>query len=277
MRRAAALAFGLCLGFGRPQLQHAHFTPLHLANLLTWYDAGAECDGIANGTRVATWDDLSGNGYNLTQGTVAAQPTCSTSPESLVRGKGYVTFDGTDDVLANAVGADIFAPASDATIFVVFNHDTSGDDGGLIAQDEGAGPFNDKWFLSIGLPSEPLNTINYHTQSATDAGFTLDSSSAYSTGTWYAVAAVRTSRTTRDWFNLTANDGTLEDDLNFPALTVDLNVGFYEVPAGGDGYFDGNIAEIIMYSRSLRQRERNQVMRYLCLKWGAWGTGTSCN
>ena len=53
--------------------------------------------GITVATGVSQWNDLSGNGRNLTQGTGAAQPLFVASATN---GKPAVRFDGTDDLLA---------------------------------------------------------------------------------------------------------------------------------------------------------------------------------
>ena len=50
------------------------FSPSDVAGLTLWLDA-SQITGVADGGTLATWPDMSGNGYNATQATVADQPT----------------------------------------------------------------------------------------------------------------------------------------------------------------------------------------------------------
>jgi len=72
------------------------FLPPPVAGVQFWYDA-TQIVGLNDGDAVATWNDLSVNGRNLTQGTAASQPTYQTNEQN---GKPGVLGDGVDDSMS---------------------------------------------------------------------------------------------------------------------------------------------------------------------------------
>ena len=50
------------------------FSPRQISGLGLWLD-GADSSSITTVTGVSQWNDKSGNGYNLTQGSTGSQPT----------------------------------------------------------------------------------------------------------------------------------------------------------------------------------------------------------
>lgn len=85
------------------------FSPTDIPGLKLWLDA-SQITGLTNGAPVPTWLDMSGNGNNAVQPTVAAQPIYQTG---VLNGLPIVRFDGVDDT--------IIAPCtvSTTTVFVV--------------------------------------------------------------------------------------------------------------------------------------------------------------
>lgn len=71
------------------------WTPLELTNLRAWYEA--DTDVTESGGAVSQWDDQSGNGFHLTQGTAANKPTYEATG---LNSKPTISFDGTGDYLA---------------------------------------------------------------------------------------------------------------------------------------------------------------------------------
>lgn len=51
------------------------FNPANIPGLRAWYDASVASSVTLNGSTVSQWNDLSGNGFHLTQTTAANQPT----------------------------------------------------------------------------------------------------------------------------------------------------------------------------------------------------------
>jgi hypothetical protein len=79
------------------------WTPASLTGLKAWYDASDTATISVSGTAVTQWNDKSGNGYNVTQGTSANRPT---SGVSTLNSKNVIDFDGTNDFLKAATASD---------------------------------------------------------------------------------------------------------------------------------------------------------------------------
>ena len=73
---------------------------------------------------ISQWNDDSGNGYNLVQGTAVSRPLYSvteiTSPDGTVYGGG--TFDGTNDFLSNISAG--FTRGTTSTMFMLFKQNS---------------------------------------------------------------------------------------------------------------------------------------------------------
>ena len=83
------------------------WTPAEITSV-AWYDASDADTVLTNGSSVTNWLDKSGNGYDLTQGTGANQPSTST-----INGLDAISFDGNDFV--NRTG---ISPALDPLVIV---------------------------------------------------------------------------------------------------------------------------------------------------------------
>lgn len=71
------------------------WSPLQLPGLVAWYDA-SRIIGLSDGTAIAQWDDLTGLGHHLLQGTGSLQPLYKTG---ITHGLPAVLFDGSNDYL----------------------------------------------------------------------------------------------------------------------------------------------------------------------------------
>ena len=85
--------------------------PSQIANLKLWLSA-PDIPGLSDGNAISTWNDLSGNEYDLTQATESLQPLYKTN---IKNGLPIVRFDGTDDYI-RAPTISITAPY---TFFIV--------------------------------------------------------------------------------------------------------------------------------------------------------------
>ena len=97
----------------------AGFVPTDIANLLTWHDASDLSTITLTSGFVSQWDDKSGNGNHLVQGTGSKRP--GSGVES-INGLNAIDFDGTNDFLEKtglSIGPSI-------TIFMVCNIFSSG-------------------------------------------------------------------------------------------------------------------------------------------------------
>lgn len=78
-----------------------------------WEDSAGTIAAADDGDVVGRWDDLSGNGYHLSQATTGNKPLLKLNIQN---GRRVTRFDGTDDRLPNTA----IAQAQPTTIFTVF-------------------------------------------------------------------------------------------------------------------------------------------------------------
>jgi len=82
-----------------------NFNPLSLSPAL-WLDAADIATITESSGSVSQWDDKSGNGRNVTQGTGISQPTTNSVKQN---GLNVLSFDGSNDFLSSANDALNFA------------------------------------------------------------------------------------------------------------------------------------------------------------------------
>lgn len=86
----------------------ASWSPLSLPNLVAWWDASDPATITAAGGAVSQWNDKSGNGNHVAQGTAGSEPTTGTR---VINGRNALDFDGVDDGLNGSNGGlltDVF-------------------------------------------------------------------------------------------------------------------------------------------------------------------------
>jgi hypothetical protein len=81
------------------------WTPAFLPTLVAWYDATQAASVILNGSTVSQWNDQTSNGYNVSQGTAANQPTYGATS---LNGNAGITFNGTTNSLRGAIPVSTF-------------------------------------------------------------------------------------------------------------------------------------------------------------------------
>ena len=238
-----------------------------------WLDAGrinvlreaAGQNTLTSGDLIDVWPDSSGRHRNL------AQPQESSRPKLLVVGNtSMVRFDGWDDHLRCACEP---APLAAATIFMVAApHANPGDFRGLFAanapqrRDYESG-------LTIDLgpgPTKSFDQLNVEGRGFGGARNLRSGSDAFGTLHIIEVLVAPQSRLARLWV-----DGKLEGSRPFEPTTLSfdqLTVGarFYTNGAGEQtvrGSAAADIAEILVYNRTLNADEADSVRGYLTAKY----------
>ena len=218
---------------------------------------------ISDYTSMRIWKDKSGNGYDATQTTSASRPTYRTSQ---VNGKPTIQFDGTDDHLHLASGSlGILRNVSGATVFVVAKYSTDLTQQSIF------------WFSNgTGAGQTRLQFRKSATNTFSVVGRRLDADTAQvvtSTTTNignYIVQSVRVDyqNTLLQQFLNNTLDG---ESLSFQTLgntsdTDSLNA--FLGSANSTNFLNGNIAEVIVFNKTLSTAEFNNVNIYLMAKWG---------
>ncbi len=220
---------------------HAAFSSNTVAGLAVWFeaDAGVLIDGSGF---VTNWLDQSGNGRNATQTTTGLKPTCVASA---LNGKPVIRFDGVNDKLVTANLSSAFPAA--ATLFVVatISNDTqydiyyTGSASDSYWRHSGGGAYMEPFH---GPRIEGIFTM----PTSGTIMFTVKSSS----GSW----AMRTNG---------ASAGGVVSSGSYSSG------GIHTIADGSSGGpLQGDIAEVLIYSRILNSSEESAVGVYLAGKYG---------
>jgi hypothetical protein len=230
-----------------------------------WQDSVRTIPVTADNNLVGTWDDKSGNGNNVNQPVSTKRPRYRTA---VLNSRPVLRFDGVDDWLT--AGDKIDALTSDIYIFAVAKYRTAAP-GSLVAKSTYSGKPNRYW----------LNRSNWEDGSSRldtgfqcDAGHEINASLPDSSTSWRIVTAAL-SRSTGTIRLLT--NGSVLASANYPDghntdSTSRLLIGAYNNPDDSgeqSGYFfDGDLAEILIYRATLSQSDRERVEVYLASKFG---------
>lgn len=244
---------------GHSRAAAAAFLPTSLSGLTAWLRADL---GVTHsGNAVSLWADQSGNGRDFAQGVGASRPTLQATGGP--NGTACVDFDGTNDLLTNGALSGFIA-AGAYTLFVVFRADAISTGAGDATAYDNDGPIGDS-SANFGLfvrnaPSDQAVAYNWDGSSDVVA-------LSCATATWHAAEQRHESGTLYARLHGTAEGSAASG--NTMALTSNVRLG--TVYATANQYFDGQIAEVVVYNRALSLSERQQVRAYLTARYGlAW-------
>jgi hypothetical protein len=100
------------------------WSPASLPGLVVWYDAQNTASITLNGSNVAQWNDQSGNGHNMTQGTAGNQPPYSATG---LNGKPSVNFNIASTSTSQQLSTPLAAgPFTSGLVWAFVFADTSG-------------------------------------------------------------------------------------------------------------------------------------------------------
>jgi hypothetical protein len=222
--------------------------PLTIADLVLWLDA-SKVTGLSEGAAVATWTDASGQEHHGTQSSGTNQPTYRATA---VNGKPAVRFDGSNDYLSLA--GTIVSGAQARTVFFVARPNAVGNKGIV---DLGTGSTSGAGFM---ITPEYGVRVNGGNRLWTPAASTQTS----------VVGVVQLAGTSTTDLSMWVN-GSPCMPTSAAATTVQTggsgSVGTYSAVPIGSHNFNGDIAEIIVYSRALTANEQQTIEQYLFTKY----------
>ena len=212
------------------------FSPLSIAGLQFWIDSS---DGstftYSSGVEVSQWNDKSGNARHVSQGTVGKQPSRNTTRNSLDT-VAFTAANG-DELLSGAISM-----TRPVTVFGVTRYSDINTSSHVI--------------MRLGtLGSVYTNTGNFKMWSGLSINAGADDA-LWHYFTWVFNGASSSIR----------KNGSLAVSGNTGANTtaIDIVVG----SDLGVSYWDGDIAEILIYNSVLGTIDRDNVEAYLASKWG---------
>jgi hypothetical protein len=224
------------------------FSPDDIAGLLAWYDASDAATVTVAGSDVTDWDDKSGNGHHLANGSNYPIYT------DTLNGLNVITFEGSDHLTDSP---DFIYDAGSVTVFVVI----ASTSGNTIFSE--TNPGND-W---------PLLNARY-----TDATSLFDVLIRNSSGAADVDAFVNGDAATGGVFRYTDTGSSIQLAWNTaPGVAVSytrttwtgasFTLGRRLRSTDSEG-FGGDIAEFIAYDSVLSSDDITDVEDYLIAKWG---------
>ena len=208
-----------------------------------WFDASDASTITSSGGAVSQWNDKSGNSYNLTQGTGAAQPVTGSSTINSLNAMTWTSAKFMSSATpAGANWQDVY----------------------IVAKWTGAATFSDYSGLVTGVNN-----------SGTDAGIGLIGHSGSvnaHTGTkwWDNIYLNGTSSTGAAVLPTMASDFVVDFSANSPISVAGIMVG-RDRTYSTRGWV-GLIGEVIAFNSKLSTADRQKTEGYLAWKWGTEGS-----
>jgi hypothetical protein len=225
--------------------------PPPVSGYLAWYDASDSASITHSGGAVSQWNDLSGNGYHLTQDTDVNKPTTGTRTINGRNAIDFVEAGANSDVL-NSTAFPI--TAQPFTICAV------------VLCDSVPGTTNRYFDGFDGTLGRALFYVNAGTWRV-NAGTAVNTTKAPVTGTAVRHSVVFNGASSAFYENGTQHGGTLNPGTG----------GIYDIDIGGardnatdlvtNINWDGLVAEWILYPSALSTADRQSVEDYLKTKW----------
>jgi hypothetical protein len=217
----------------------AAFSPADIAGLVAWYDASDAGSITESGGLVSQLDDLSGNGYHLTQGTGANQPSTGTRTMG-TEALNAIEF-ASGKYLSRTIGNGNYARTFTLTASGVLDYNNPSSISAILRND-----------ASAGYGSFYNNTPRAFAAAADGAD--------------HCVVTQRDGDGSSVWIN--GGSATTASGLGTTALAVVTIVMGGET--AGTANLDGMIGELIWYSSALGTTDRETVRDHLNAKWGLY-------
>jgi hypothetical protein len=221
--------------------------PSSISGLTLWLKADSL--GLSDGTAVSTWTDSSGTGNNATQATGVNQPIFKTN---IVNGKPTVRFDGSNDSLTFS------SSPADTSVFVVASL------GVAPASQTAYAPFT---VFGTGTPLAGIDLTCRLTGTnwGVYVGSDLSSGEDLVNGTFNIIEATTSGAGTVIYRN-GVQKATSGSRSNGDGSTAQI-----ASQTGSSRWFNGDIAEILIYDSVLSQIDRTNVEKYLSAKYAIGG------
>jgi hypothetical protein len=235
-------------------LDGEYFTPAGIATSL-WLDAADETTITASAGAVSTWADKSGNGYNVTQGTGAAQPLTGTRD---INGINCLDFDGDDDALFNNnVGTAL--RTADIMMFVVASTDDILDTevNGILTSNITDVTRTGITFVGADIDTRSANGV---------VQVPVDKIGAVVNNEVAIICHKRDYDTVNTTLELYTN-GALDDTASFAGAQDTSGTKLYIGWLNSDRFLNGRIGEVVV-TEAKDDATRQNIEGYLAWKWG---------
>lgn len=250
------------MGRYRPHITVAGgFSPTDISGLQLWLDPSDTATITESSGSVSQIDDKSGNGRHYTQGTGTRQPTTGTRT---INSLNTLDFDGSSDALV-APSAFMSAATAGTALYVMASDN---DPGGA---DPGNGAVLHRWGSSASSDHEPyLDSNVYHGWGATTRKTVGNPTPALTTPRQITIT-----NASGAWaYKIDGTDifTTGTNTVGFASALSDANSDLMSIGGSTAGaapvWFNGRIAEILVYDSALSGADLTNAQTYLKDKWG---------
>ena len=240
-----------------------------------WLDASDTSTITSSSGSVSQWTDKSVNAYAFTQATSTNQPTTGTRT---INSKNVLDFDGTTDYLYStaAISTWKFLHSTVSTIFIVSQPDVSADMA-LISTEAGS---TSRVGMYCYLPASGSKIeANCDKGSSGNAVYASNTALTYNTSAMYttyksdpangtAASRIQISKNAGSFAggNVATNAPSTADSEN--SLTIGCVLDLFGGVRYPGSWFNGNIAEILIYDSALSGGDITSTQSYLATKWG---------
>ncbi len=229
------------------------FLPTQISGIQLWLDSSdsgtlfQDTSGtipvVNEGDPVGLWRDKSGNAKHATQSTNANRPLFKTSVQN---SKNVLRFDGSNDGMA---GSDTGFSTTTSTVFVICKSAIAGID-------------NYPFMFGTDAATQLVGLTTYNNQmQITQYG--ASTFVAFTTNAWNIIYFTKSSNNWTMNLNGTSASTTMTTST---VLSGNYGIGFNK--SGNRAFFNGDIAEVILYNSVLSTSQIQQVQAYLNQKWG---------
>jgi len=226
----------------------ALWTPANSTAIEGWWDASDSSTITTSGSEVTQWSDKSGNGNDVSQSAGGSRPSPVANG---LNGLQVLNFDGTADHLVS----NTFVLQNAHSIYAVAKSNTNGYRRLLNIEKY--------YYLGNGNGNNDFATL-YGSNGwiSTDTNTPAKSIEAHS-----ILVAVSDGTNAIPYHNGTAQNSRSSNMGG--AAPAGITIGRHS--AKSEQYWDGHIAEIIIFNKNHSNTEREQVEGYLAHKWGIDG------
>ena len=236
--------------------------PLSISNLKLWLRADT-LTGTADGTAVSILKDQSGNGFDLSQGTAANRPIFKTGQAN---GRPVLRFNGLTQYMQGSFTGSI----TSKTMFVVTRLGTltptgSAYGGAAVTVQSSDGNYFDAIVYNEYTAKRWMNGSDGFARTPAIIGPSDETAIG---------PHVITIRSTTSSYTLYRDGQQLQTTASYSPSTYtngQFNLSARHTPGGTpvtNGYWNGDIAEVLVYDRALTEVERQKVEIYLRSKYG---------
>ena len=236
----------------------APFAPDQVAGLTLWLDASDASTITKSGDDVSLWADKSAHGHDFSQaGGAALRPHHGTHT---INGLDVIDFDGTAQYVQSSALMSDFITATEFSLFVVYQVDSYPSGVGFNAFKNAAAVADSKGLMGVHAAdvSGTDKMQAYHTDGVADTvQFVASTTTPYLSSMRHAGGNL-----------YHAMDGGAETSVASDDSTNLTGIFRAGVNYNLSKYFDGQIAEIVLYENDVSASNRSDINDYLIAKWG---------